>query len=381
MKTRNIVIITALVVAVVVAATFLLVKPKGNDPQATVLTVNTSPLQLSIDIDGEQIGQITDGDTLTLQSDKPVQITAYRDGFETYDTTIAITPGTPNSAEIALRPITDEAKAIVKDDDSLKQEQQVTEEYLNTAEQAYKNYPILKAMPHEDRLFSIYQGLPQAVGYDFGIYLYLYKGHEEDGRQAFKKWMQEHGYEIGDYDVIEQIKEDSPANKLPELPSNDSLNDLRPENITLPTATAGKNETADQIAQLFATSSTTWDTAKDTHPTAGLLRTKPLMTKELAAGTEMPFKQTTTPAWRAATAGKAKSYSWIKNYESTSKEKTTNATIEVCWAWISEANAPVIEGPRTYTLGINSKNEISTYTYDDPDPFVDNTNTPCIPEN
>ncbi|MGP5022735.1 hypothetical protein ACTXIU_14235 [Glutamicibacter arilaitensis] len=381
MSNRAKAIIAIFVIAGIITAAYIFSKPDQAQRTTTSLTINSSPLELDLTLAGKDYGTVRNGESITLESAEPAEIEASRDGFETFNTTVQVTEGQPNTIDIALRPISQEAKDLVLSEDDLLEEEQAAEDYLNTAEEAYKKWPILRQMPHEDRTFAIYQGLPESVGYDFGIYLILYKGHEEQGRKAFDAWMEDKGFNLGDYDIIETIKPAKPSNDLPEQPSSEKLEDLSVDEIKIPSKISKTDGNADQIAQLFATSTTTWNPVEDSHPTAALLRAKPLMTKTMADGTEMPFRITTTPTWRAAEANESKSYSWIHAYESEKAKDTTKATIEVCWAWISSDSKPTIDGPRKYELEINKNNEISSYTYTDPDPFIDNTNTNCNPEN
>lgn len=370
-----------IVMVIAVTATLLFFKFRAEPTKDTKLVFTTSPRTVNVSINGTDYGSVEAGTELVVATASTADIEVTKEGFEAYANIAEVTPGATNQIHVALIPETDEAWALIDEEEDLEQEQEVTESYLDTAEEAYKKYPILEELPHEANLFSAYQGIPKNVGYDFGLHLHLYKGQEAKGREAFNAWMGTLNYDPKEYDVVETIRDEVPPVAFPEPPSMKQLQELTPENITIPANLETKGLDADEVAQLFAVSTTTWDTAKDTHHSAALIRAAKLMTKDQAGLTQTPEKPTTTPSWRAAAEAHASSKSWIKKYESQRQSNgTTTATVTVCWAWITEDNDPKIEGPRTYELTITKDSPaISKYNYKDPDPFVDNSQTPCLP--
>ena len=374
-------LIAVVIVAVVVTATVLIFRPEGAKAQETELVFHTSPREVDVTVDGEDYGQVEAGETLAVPAKSNVSISVARKGFQTYAATVEVAQGETNQVHVALLPETDEAWKAIGEEEDLEGQREATERYLEDAEDAYGKYPILSDLPHKGHLFSISQGVAKTSGYDFGIYLNVYAGHEAEGREAFKTWMQGMGYKPDDYDVVEAVKKDNPLTAVPEPPTMAELEDASPADIKIPKKTTRKGLDVDELALKFAAASTTWDAAEDGHPTDALIRSKGLMTKKQAATTKAPHRPTTTPTWRTAAAAKARSQSWVSDYTTKSDGKdTTVATVKVCWAWISEDQPPVVDGPRTYELTINKKKPaIARYTYKDPDPFVDNSKTSCLP--
>lgn len=374
-------IIAVVVMTLVVTATMLIFKNRPEAQKDTKFSFTTSPRVVNVSVNGTDYGSVETGTELTLPATSTANVEVTQKGFEPYTGTVEVNPGNTNAVHVALISETDEAWALIDEEKELKQEQEVTEKYLDNTDEAFKKFPILKQLPYEANKFSVYQGLPKSAGYEFGLHLYLYKGHEDEGRKAFTNWMTAQKLNTADYDVVENIQDKSLPIAFPEPQTMKQLEALTPNGITIPTNLTNKGLDADQLAQLFAVSTTTWDTKKDNHHSAALTRATKLMTKIEAGLTQIPEKPITTPTWRSAAQTEARSKSWITEYESTKqKDGSTTATVKVCWAWIAEDQEPKIDGPRTYQLTItNGDPAIAKYTYKDPDPFVDNSQTPCIP--
>lgn len=369
-----------LIAVIAVAALVILFFPKGSEPdREAMLQLQSSPEQVSISINGEQRGSLRTGEQLAVPAEEPLDFQVSYEGFETYNTTLTIEAGQVRTLHVALLPQTDEAWAMIGEQEQLKNQQKVTEQYWDDAADAYKNNPILADLPHHGRSFELYQGLATDSAKEFGIYLYLYKGSEDEGRKEFKVWMTQQGYEQKSYNVVEKFKDQALPAQLPEEPTMQKLSEIHPSTIDTKKATASKDSEAGDIARQFALETTTWDARKDRHHTDSLKRTQDLLEKGLDVDEGM--RLTTTPSWREAAQTKSKSYPWIKKYtETSSSDGATKATVQVCWAWIRDHRAPRIDGPRTYTLEVNKKRKITSYTYSDPDPFVENKNTICQPD-
>ncbi|MFK0085556.1 PEGA domain-containing protein [Glutamicibacter sp. NPDC090743] len=369
-----------LIVTVVVVALVILFFPKGSaSNREAMLQLQSSPEQVSISINGESRGSLRTGEQLAVGAEEPLDVQVSYEGFETYSTTLTIEAGQVRTLHVALLPQTDEAWAMIGEQEQLKNQQKVTEEYWNDAAEAYENNPILEDLPHHGRAFEVYQGLATDSAKEFGIYLYLYKGNEVQGRKEFNAWMTRQGYDPQSYDVVEKIKDQALPVQLPEEPTMQKLSEIRPSAIEVQKATVSKDSKAGDIARQFALETTTWDAGEDRHHTDSLMRTQALLEKGLDM--EEGMRLTTSPSWREAAQTKSKSYPWIKKYtETTSNGGVTKSTVQVCWAWIRDHRAPRIDGPRTYTLEVNRKQKITSYTYSDPDPFVENKNTICQPD-
>lgn len=371
------------VVGLIVAAVFLFFQNRPESAEDTELTFTVSPHEVEVTIDEEDYGTVATGDALTVPLRSEAEIEVTREGFIPYTATMAIEPGVAHSVEVELHPETAEAEALLEEEQQLTHEQTVTERQLDAAEDAYENYPILHDLPQHGEFYSAYQGLPEESGHEFGIHLYLYEGYEEEGREAFREWLASEEYEINDYDVIEQIEDEEPPLALPEEPTWSDLEELTLEDVEIPSEVSAEGLNHGELALLFAETSTTWDTAEDGHHTEGLLRADPLMTDELADTIEPPHRPTTTPTWRDAAQFDGRSKAWVSYYEDEETEAGTEASMDVCWAWVADEEQVIIDGPRELNLTIVDTPDgprIDDFTYEDPDPFVDNSNSSCRPD-
>src|SRR5699024_3210528 len=200
-----------------------------------------------------------------------------REGFRTYSTTVEVTPGAPHTITAELPPESKEAQAILNEERQGSLENQATEQYLEDAARAYDEYPILEQLPKHASLYSAYQGLAETSGYEFAIHLYLYKGHESQGRQAFQDWLEDQDYHLEDYEVVEHIENEEPPSATLKEPSWDQLTHLRPSVIELPNDPSGEGLPAEGVPVLFAEIPTTWEAPEDVHSTAGLQRARALI--------------------------------------------------------------------------------------------------------
>ena len=378
-------IIVALVLAVVATTVVLVVnfnKDQAAQNATGELTINTSPKTVDVKIGDKEFGGVETGDTLSGPVGQSLDIEIGHDGFEPFTKTVTLTTDEPTKVNARLLPVTDDAQALIDEEEELDFQKDETEKYLRDAEKAYQEYPILSDMPKEGKLFSAYQGVAKKSGYDFAVYVELYSGHEGQGREDFNDWMNEEKYNPDDYEIIEQVRDEQPSPI--EKPTDDDLEALTRDGITLSRPVPPKGLSDQDLAVKFAKTTTTWDAEKDNHHTAALSRAESLMTKKQAQALESPTRPTTSSNWRKAKKNEARSYSWISDYEETKEGKNTVVTMETCWAWISTDAPYQADGPRTYTLTISGKKNdrrISAYTYEDPDPFVDNSGTKCDPYN
>lgn len=378
-------IIVVLVVAVVATAIVLIVngsKERSAQEAEGTLTVTSSPKTVDVKIGDKEFGGVDTGDTLSGPAGEPVEVEIGHEGFESFTKKVTLDPDQTTEINARLRPLTDEAQALIDDEEELDFQKDETEEYLRNAEQAYRDYPILSDMPKHGKLFSAYQGVAKKPGYDFAIYVQLYSGSEDQGRDEFTNWMRDEEYNPDDYEIIEQVRDEQPSPV--ENPTDDDLEALTRDDITVPKSVSPKGLSDQDLAVKFAKTTTTWDAEKDNHHTVALARASDLMTKEQAKALDDPTRPTTSSTWRKAKKNKARSHSWLSDYEEEKKGKDTVVTMETCWAWISDEAPYQADGPRTYTVTISGKKNdrrISAYTYEDPDPFVDNSGTQCDPYN
>lgn len=373
-------IIVAVILAVVIAVTVTIVNITKSDEHDITVTVKSSPEIVSVSLNGEDYGEVSNGESLVVHTGEKLSVEISRDEFETYAEELDV-----NSKHVTvqalLRPETEAAQAILDEEEELQYEAETSEKYIQDAERAYKEHPILRDMPKHGEAFEAYQGVPQAPEQPFAVYLYLYEGSEEQGRAAFNAWMKEEGYNQQGYAVVEQVRRE--AAPPTEYPSANDIDRLQPAEIELPDSISGEGKSPEEVAKLFVKASMTWDAAVDTHHTDGLRRAAPLMSDEQAAAVQTPTRPTLTPTWRRAIEQKARSYAWVADYEGKDDAGDLSVTMQACWAWISEDNPPVFDGPRTYQLTISKGEQprVVNYTYSDPDPFVDNSETTCDPSN
>lgn len=374
--------ITALV-ALLVAGVLLFFQNRPESAEDTDLTFTVSPHEVEVTIDEEDYGTVATGDTLTVPLRSEAEIEVTRDGFVPYTATMAIEPGVAHSVEVELHPETAEAEALLEEEQQFTDEQTATERQLDAAEDAYENYPILHDLPQHGEFYSAYQGLAEESGHEFGIHLYLYEGYEEEGRESFTQWLAEEDYDADDYDIIEHIEDEDPPVALPEAPSWSELEEMTLDDVEIPADVSAEDLNHEDLALLFAETSTTWDTTEDAHHTEGLLRATPLMSEDLADTVEMPHRPTTSPTWRDAAVFDARSFAWVSYYEDEETEAGTEATMDVCWAWVTDDETVIVDGPRALDLTVNETSDgprVTDFTYEDPDPFVDNSNSPCRPD-
>src|SRR5699024_5615069 len=378
---RTGIVITLLVVVAIVV--FVVIQARPASAQDTELTFETSPLEVQVTVDGEQYGTVSSGETITAPLGDQAELEVAREGFRTYSTTVEVTPGAPHTITAELPPESKEAQAILNEERQGSLENQATEQYLEDAARAYDEYPILEQLPKHASLYSAYQGLAETSGYEFAIHLYLYKGHESQGRQAFQDWLEDQDYHIEDYEVVEHIENEEPPSANLEEPSWDELTQLQPTDIEIPNEASGEGLSAEEVAVLFAEIATTWDAAEDVHSTDGLQRATSLMTDEAAETVFTPKNPATSPTWREAALHEARSTPWITHYEETQKDDETQVELDICWAWVTAEDTVLIDGPRTIEASViksGKGHHIRTFDYQDPDPFVDNSNSTCQPK-
>lgn len=371
------------VLAVVAIALFAFFQARTATAQATDLTFETSPLEVQVTLDGEQYGTVSAGETITAPLHEQVELEVSREGFRTYSSTIEVAPGVPHTITAELHPESQEAQKLLDEEYQGTQQNQATEQYLEEAERAYDDYPILENLPKHGELYSAYQGLAETSGQDFAIHLYLYKGYEDQGRASFREWLSEENYQVENYEVVEHIEDDEPSSAFSEEPSWDKLIALQPSDIEITPDVSSEGLAAEEVAVLFAEIATTWNASEDIHPTDGLKRATPLMTEDAADTVFTPENPATSPAWREAAQYEARSFPWVTHYEETPKDNETHVELDVCWAWVTEGDIVIIEGPRTLEASVvktGKDHQISSFSYQDPDPFVDNSNSSCRPQ-
>jgi len=381
-KKRIITIALALFV-LIIAAVVVTVIYRSDRTESTPLTFVTSPKEIHVMINGEDHGTVESGETITVLLGPEATIQLSQEGFTPYDEYLDIEQGQDHLVTAELHPETQQASELLEQERQAEEEHEATEHYLQETEAVYDQYPILGDLPQHGEAYSAYQGLASSNDHDFGIYLQLYKGHEDNGRQQFNHWLQTNNYAADDYDIIEEINNEEPPQVLSHQPSHKELQDTDPDDVTIPTEVSAEDSDVDDLAMLFATVSTTWDTAADGHHTDGLNRAKPLMTSGAQDEIFTPHNRTVSPTWRKAATRAARSLSWVTFYNKETNGEQHTIDLDICWAWVTDSKQVYYEGPRTIKLSIDdtkSGPRIASFTYDDPDPSVDQTNSPCKPQ-
>lgn len=371
----------ALAVIVFVSAAFVVTLIYRSDrTEATPMTFATSPQEVHVMVNGEDHGTVESGETITVALGSEATIQLSQEGFAPYNEHLDIDRGQDNLVTAELQPETPQASELLEQERQAEEEHEATEHYLQETEIVYDQYPILEDLPQHGEAYSAYQGLASSNDHDFGIYLQLYTGHEDHGRRQFNTWLQTNNYDADDYDIIEEINNEEPPQALTQQPGHKQLQDTAPAEITIPTDITAEGLDADDLAMFFATVSTTWDTANDSHHTDGLKRAKPLMTSTAQNEIFTPQNPTVSPTWRDAAAAEARSLPWVTFYNNDTHGEQHNIDMDICWAWITDSKQVYYEGPRTLELSIDDTDfgpRIASFTYDDPDPFVDQTNSSC----
>lgn len=373
----------AVLIAVGLVGAYFLTIGNPREPEApstAELTISGSPKEFNLKVNGQDYGLVKDGETVTISATGSVELVASREGFADVTIPWQLSSANKNGVHLALEAQTDEAKAIVAEEQNLANEAEVGEAYVKDAEKAYKDYPILSDLPYQGNRFELYQGLANKQGYEFGLYLQLFTGTEDEGRTAFNAWMKDHGYDPAGYNVIEEIKSAKQSAQLPEPPTSGALGAITVDSITVHDNPELKERTADQLAQYFGLYTATWEPKEDGYIEYSEQRAKPLMAKNLADTVEEPYKPTITFNWQVAQSMNGRSYPWIQTYESTTKKGITKAKMEVCWAWIADEEDPVFDAPRELDVTVKD-GKVQEYYYTDGDPLVDQSGTICDPSN
>lgn len=376
-KALIIAIISGVAVVALITAGIYALATRDRDIR---LTVETTPREVELTVNGHSFGLVESGDTVLARGHGTLELTAKFHGFETYHETIDIS-GDDATANIGLMPLTDEAWALLDEQGELEFQRDVTEKAIREGEEAYANWPILHNLPVEAETFRAYQGDASSDDFDFGIHLYLYRGHEDAGRKAFADWLSDHDYDPVDYNVIEHIDNAAPQAVAPPPPTAEELKALTPDDITIPDMFTTAGMTAGEAAQAFATTTTTWQPKTDTQPVDGLLRARDALSKSLQNRLDVPEKPMLSPKWRDAAQRDARAHSWVATFDTTTNDANSSSySLTACWAWISNDHAPVLDGPRRYTLTVDSTGDqpvITDIDYEDPDFFVRTNDTTC----
>ncbi|MFP3397105.1 hypothetical protein SB749_12255 [Brevibacterium sp. SIMBA_078] len=350
------IILAAALVLIIAAITVLLTRPSTR-----TLTIDSTTDAIAVTIDGHSYGLVDDGDTIDVRTRGTITITATKDGFDDFHETREITDDATLSLE--LTPNTDEAEQEVKDD-----------AMANAMERQTQKWPVLRDLPVESELFRAYQGIDKNSSDPtaWTLHLYLYKGHEQDGREAFQKWLSEGGYSIDGIPITEHIDPSLAPGVAVDPPTRSELEVMSTDDVDVyAIRVPASGDSNQQAAVEFATATTSWNPAEDKTRNKALERAEPLMTDKLAKASTDDVRQGYSKSWDWATQHQARSYSWPIRIDQDPNDDTT-ITVGMCWAFISDDAPPMIEGVREYeiTLDPEPAPRVSSYTYEDPTSFV-----------
>ncbi|WP_261625012.1 hypothetical protein [Nesterenkonia marinintestina] len=369
-RPRNLlVLLAAILVIAALSLVFLLRTDTGTPAQSTDaehdFLVTHVPAEVELRIDGDPVDH-DNGDTYTVRSDQ-VTLSATAEGFADHEATYALEEDQTTPIDFQMDPETPEAMdQLMEDGGGYDAEQEGTRQYLEDAEDAHDEHPILSDLPEEQDTFSAYQGLPEESNDDFAIHLHLAQHTAQTGREDFTAWMDEAGYDPEDYEIVETIEPGDAALTVEEPPTSDDLASMDPPSVTNEHT---PEDTPEDLATQFATVVSTWDTTEDLDPVDSEHRAQDLMTEALADRLFTPENPITSQQWRAAADDQAASYPWVTQaaiIDHTQDSTTFEHT--VCWAWISADADPTPDHPRTYQITIDTTADapvVSEYDYQD----------------
>lgn len=172
----------------------------------TSLIIHTSPMNVDVTINGKKYSGKKSGSSYQVPQGATLSIIIHRDGF--VDRHIDDYSVPENEQEVhmhvPLDPQTNKARAV------LEKEADHREDILNNwssdlAEHIEQDNPILTELPYHGTYVVVSQGIsvqnPAAEG-RFALYIDLYEGYEELGKEEAAAFMRGKGYNPEDYEII-----------------------------------------------------------------------------------------------------------------------------------------------------------------------------------
>lgn len=206
MSSRKIIIISLIIfVLLSVASIVYFLIPKAY------IKFETAPNQVAILIDNKDRHVIANGDSITVAPGKHT-ILVFRDEFNPYEKEVNINNGQTNDFIVVLTPLTDEARNLLDNAESDAVMQKFTSSTMardvNIME---KNYPILKVLPIEARLYLIsscpserYPNIHTKIA--ICIDMTISDDTEANLRAYALKNIKDHGFNPNDYEIIWSVK-------------------------------------------------------------------------------------------------------------------------------------------------------------------------------
>lgn len=114
------------IIAVLAVIVLALLRP-WSTPE-TELTFEVSPNQVDVVVGGEDMGEITHGEVVTVELSGEVMVEASSAGFEPDSLPITVEPDEAQIVHVSLIPSSEEAEELVEEEEAVSEEQIVTEE-------------------------------------------------------------------------------------------------------------------------------------------------------------------------------------------------------------------------------------------------------------
>lgn len=170
------------------------------------ITFTTAPGQVSVSIDHGSKKTITNGDKVKVSPGKHT-IVVSRDEFDPYEKEITLKNGQTEEFLVALSPLTDAARALLKDTASQAIIQRFYgKTFSKQTSDITKNYPLVAALPIQARLYTVYACPSQKYPADASKIAICVDLYHDSLEPYVLKDIQSRGYNPADYEIIWRIK-------------------------------------------------------------------------------------------------------------------------------------------------------------------------------
>lgn len=195
-KKKQLRIIIAITAVIIVGAIIYAVYPR------TQLLIQSAPKSVDIKIDNSAVKHVNRGDKVSVSKGNHT-IVVSQDDFSSYTTNITVKFGETKEFLVALDPQTDAARELISDQTS----QDIIQRFYgnklsNQTDQLNKDYPILKVLPINARLYRVYPCASQKYPND-ATKIAICVDTSQDGLEPYiAKDFASRGYDINNYEVI-----------------------------------------------------------------------------------------------------------------------------------------------------------------------------------
>lgn len=168
------------------------------------LYIHTSPINATVVINGKEHSNRKSGSPYVVKKQSELSITIKRDGFKERH----IDYVTPEEGEahvyVPLDPKTSDAQKIIEAEVDHR-EDIVNNWFSDLSEQVNQSNPFLAELPYYGTFFVISQGVSiqqESSDTDFALYVDLYEGYEEQGKEEATDFIKEKGYKPEEFEII-----------------------------------------------------------------------------------------------------------------------------------------------------------------------------------